>query len=192
MLADEDKLDWDQPVREYLPGFTMYDRFATERLTPRDLAGFWRTPTARSKTNSSAAAPSTSGADHLYKLGPGRNSFDIALRRCVVYICSMIDEEKIKQVAERIGQATNAEQVILFGSHARGEATEHSDVDLLVVAESNLPRFKRSRQLYRSLRPYPFGMDLVIYTPEEIEKACQSPLSFVSTALREGKTVYVR
>tara|TARA_Y100000588_G_scaffold276340_1_gene292705 strand:- start:553 stop:870 length:318 start_codon:yes stop_codon:yes gene_type:complete len=105
----------------------------------------------------------------------------------------MIDEnKKIKQVAQRIGQAINAEQIILFGSHARGEATEHSDVDLLVVAESDLPRFKRSRQLYGSLRPYPFGMDLVVYTPEEIERARQSPLSFVSTALREGKTVYVR
>ena len=65
-------------------------------------------------------------------------------------------------------------------------------MDLLVVAESDLPRFKRSRQLYKAFRPYPFGMDLVVYTPEELEKARQSPLSFVSTALREGKTVYVR
>ena len=104
----------------------------------------------------------------------------------------MIEERQIRQVAEYIGQMMNAEQVILFGSHARGEATEHSDVDLLVVAKSDLPRFKRSRQVYVSLRPYPFGMDLLIYTPEEIEEARQSPLSFVSTALRDGKTLYVR
>jgi CubicO group peptidase (beta-lactamase class C family) len=36
-LADEGKLDWDKPVREYLPGFRLYDRFATEQMTPRDL-----------------------------------------------------------------------------------------------------------------------------------------------------------
>lgn len=104
----------------------------------------------------------------------------------------MINEQDIKQVAERLGQTIDAESVILFGSHARGDANEHSDVDLLIVAESNLPRFKRSRQLYESLNPYPFGIDLVVYTPDEIEKARQSPLSFVATALREGKTIYVR
>lgn len=59
----------------------------------------------------------------------------------------MIDKDKIKQVATRIGIETNAEQVILFGSHARGEASENSDVDLMIIAESDLPRFKRTRMI---------------------------------------------
>ena len=105
------------------------------------------------------------------------------------HIYGMIEEQ---QVAQRLGQAANAERVILFGSYARGMATDHSDVDLLVVAESKLPRFKRSPPLYRLLRPYPFSMDLVVYTPEEIEKGRHAPFSFVASALREGKTVYVR
>jgi len=104
----------------------------------------------------------------------------------------MISKELIKQVAERIGIAANAERVILFGSHARGEASKNSDVDLMIIAESDLPRFKRSRKLYKLFRPYPFGMDLVVYTPEEIEKGKKSPVSFVSSVLREGKTLYVR
>src|SRR5450755_4207265 len=37
LLADEGKLDWDVPVKEYLPTFKLYDTFATERMTPRDL-----------------------------------------------------------------------------------------------------------------------------------------------------------
>jgi CubicO group peptidase (beta-lactamase class C family) len=37
MLADENRLDWDHPVREYLPTFRLYDAFASERMTPRDL-----------------------------------------------------------------------------------------------------------------------------------------------------------
>ncbi len=37
LLVDEGKLDWDTPVRQYLPSFTLYDTFATERMTPRDL-----------------------------------------------------------------------------------------------------------------------------------------------------------
>jgi predicted nucleotidyltransferase len=104
----------------------------------------------------------------------------------------MVDKDDIKRVARQIALALNAEQVILFGSHARGEATPYSDVDLLIVAESDLPRFKRSRKLYRQFRPYPFSMDLLVYTPQEIEKGKKSSLSFVSTVLREGTVIYVR
>ncbi len=104
----------------------------------------------------------------------------------------MIDLHEIEQVAACMGKAANAERVVLFGSFARGEAGESSDVDLLIIAESDLPRFKRSRELYKLLRPYPFAMDLIVYTPEEVERGKKSPVSFVSTVLREGKTLYVR
>ena len=104
----------------------------------------------------------------------------------------MIDPSDIQRVATRMGQAADAERVILFGSHARGDAHGTSDVDLLIIAQSNLPRFKRTRELYSLLRPYPFAMDLIVYTPDEVERAKRSPVSFVSTALREGKTLYVR
>ncbi len=104
----------------------------------------------------------------------------------------MIELQEIKRVAERMGRAANAERVVLFGSHARGDAAEHSDVDLMIVAESDLPRFKRSRELYKLLRPYPFAMDLIVYTPQEIERGKRSPISFVSTVLREGQTLYER
>jgi predicted nucleotidyltransferase len=104
----------------------------------------------------------------------------------------MINEHDIKKVAKRLGTATNALRVILFGSYARGEAGDNSDVDLMIIAESDLPRYKRSRELYKLFRPYPFGMDLIVYTPQEIEKGKESPVSFVSTILRDGKTLYVR
>ncbi len=104
----------------------------------------------------------------------------------------MIEHRDIERVARRLGIAANARQVILFGSHARGDAKEESDVDLLIIAESDLPRFKRSRQLYKLFRPYPFGMDLLVYTPQEIERGQRSPVSFVSTVLKEGKVLYVR
>ena len=103
----------------------------------------------------------------------------------------MVPSVQIERVAKRIGRACQAEQVILFGSHARGDAREASDVDFLVIAESDLPRFKRARALHAMFRPYPFAMDILVYTPEEVKRGAQNPLSFVSTALREGKTVYV-
>jgi len=104
----------------------------------------------------------------------------------------VIKRQDIEKVAAKIGVESNAETVILFGSYAKGTATEDSDVDLLVIAKSKLPRFKRSRNLYSLFRPYPFSMDLIVYTPEENEKAKKSPISFVSKALSEGEVVYAR
>ncbi len=103
----------------------------------------------------------------------------------------MIHESQIRQVAVQLGKAACALQVILFGSYARGEATERSDVDFLIVAQTDLPRHKRAVGLYKQLRPYPFGMDIV-YTPQEVEEGKKSALTFVSTVLREGKTLYER
>lgn len=62
----------------------------------------------------------------------------------------------------------------------------------MIIAESDLPRFKRSRELYRLLKPHPFAMDIVVYTPQEIEKGKKTEISFVSTVLKEGETLYVR
>jgi predicted nucleotidyltransferase len=104
----------------------------------------------------------------------------------------MVDESQIQQVAVQLGNAANASQVILFGSYARGEATDRSDVDLMVVAQSDLPRHKRAVRLYTQFRPYPFGRDIVVYTPQEVEEGRKSALSFVSGVLREGKTLYER
>ena len=104
----------------------------------------------------------------------------------------MVHKDNIKQVAKDMAISINAERVILFGSYARGDATEQSDVDLMIIAKSNLPRFKRSRELYKLLRPHPFAMDIVVYTPHEVEKGKKTKVSFVSTVLKEGKTLYVR
>jgi len=102
----------------------------------------------------------------------------------------MVSFNEIENVAKKIGQEINAEAVILFGSYARNQAGKHSDVDLLVIAKSDLPRHKRSRELHLMFKPYPFPMDILVYTPKEVEKESQFELSFISTVLREGKKLY--
>ena len=104
----------------------------------------------------------------------------------------MVAQTDIEQVAREIGEAADAERVVLFGSHATGHASDSSDVDLLVIAESDQPRHKRSREFYRRIRPQRFAVDILVYTPEEVRRGSQTPVSFVSQVLREGKTVYVR
>lgn len=102
----------------------------------------------------------------------------------------MVDMADIERLARVIGEAAHARRVVLFGSHACGRAKPDSDVDLLVVAETNLPRHKRSRDLYRRIRPLRIPVDIVVVTPAEASRASRTPVSFVSQALREGKTVY--
>jgi predicted nucleotidyltransferase len=106
------------------------------------------------------------------------------------YYATMVSFNEIENVAKKIGQEINAEAVILFGSYARNQPGKHSDVDLLVIAESNLPRHKRSRKLHLMFKPYPFPMDILVYTPKEVEKESEFELSFISTVLREGKKLY--
>lgn len=104
----------------------------------------------------------------------------------------MVSLDNIKEAACKIGRAADAEKVILFGSYARQQAHSASDVDFLVIAESRLPRHKRSRALYQLFKPYPFGMDILVYTPDEVEQAGRCDLSLVATALQEGQVLYVR
>ena len=104
----------------------------------------------------------------------------------------MIAWNEIEEVGRDVGHAANAERVIVFGSHARGCATDDSDLDLLVVAESGLPRHKRSREIYRLVRPHHLALDILVYTPAEIDRAMRTDVSFISQAMHEGKTLYVR
>lgn len=114
----------------------------------------------------------------------------VAITSKVNYHPVMVSFHEIKNVARKIGKQINARAVILFGSYARNQAGKHSDVDLLVIAESNLPRYKRSRELHLMFKPYPFPMDILVYTPNEVEKESEFELSFISTVLREGKKLY--
>lgn len=104
---------------------------------------------------------------------------------------AMITDEKIEEVGRYLGKAARAKRVVVFGSHATGQAQIDSDVDYLVIAESSLPRHKRSRSLYALFRPYPFPMDILVYTPEEVETQLRDPSSFLAEALSQAREVYV-
>jgi predicted nucleotidyltransferase len=91
--------------------------------------------------------------------------------------------ERLCGVLREIG----ARQVILFGSAARGEAGLDSDLDLLVVLETDLNFVERLAFLYRMLLPQ-VDVDILAYTPEEMADLRESnPL--VRRALAEGEVL---
>ena len=101
---------------------------------------------------------------------------------------------------EAIGEAltpalegSNAQRAIVFGSYARGDANEYSDLDLIIVADTDkrfLQRHKDYRQVFRSWDPWGKSLDLLIYTPEEIDSMQARNNPFICSALQEGIVVY--
>jgi predicted nucleotidyltransferase len=95
-------------------------------------------------------------------------------------------------MAERIVRDCDPAKIILFGSHARGEAGLESDIDLLVV----LPEVANKRQaavaIRRILRDLPVPKDIVVTTPEEIARRGDLVGTVLRPALREGKVLYER
>lgn len=89
-------------------------------------------------------------------------------------------------------ETVHPEKVILFGSRGRGDARSASDMDLLLIADSTLPRYRRSVPLYRALASLPVEVDIMVYTPEEVLEWSQVPQAFVTTAIREGQVLYER
>jgi predicted nucleotidyltransferase len=101
-----------------------------------------------------------------------------------------IDSELLDEVLRRIRTTAQPEQVILFGSQSRGEAGPDSDLDLLIVMDTDLPRHKRPLPFYRALAGLGLAKDIVVYTPFEVEEWKTASCSLVATALREGTVLY--
>jgi uncharacterized protein len=89
-------------------------------------------------------------------------------------------------------ETAQPQKIILFGSRARGDARPDSDFDLLVIKESSEPGYRRDATLYAALADLPVEVDVLVYTPEEVAEWARVPQAFVSTATREGKTIYER
>lgn len=101
----------------------------------------------------------------------------------------MYDESVIEEAARRIADAAPGAQVILFGSHARGEAREDSDLDLLVVEPTVDDAPREEVRLRRTLRGLNLFADVVVVSASDAERLRGVPSSVVGTALAEGRVL---
>ena len=107
----------------------------------------------------------------------------------------MMAEAAIPIMVERIVDGYHPIRVILFGSRARGDYTQYSDVDLLVVLDGPIDlRDKRptTTAIRRALGGLGVAKDIVVTTPDEIERRGNLAGSALYYALREGVTLYER
>jgi predicted nucleotidyltransferase len=77
----------------------------------------------------------------------------------------LISPEIISAVVRAIAENFSPRKIVLFGSYAYGHPTPDSDLDLLVIMESDLPWHKRSALIRRIFRPAPCAMDILVYIP---------------------------
>jgi predicted nucleotidyltransferase len=101
------------------------------------------------------------------------------------------DTPLLRDVVERILTVKRPAAIILFGSLARGDAHDGSDLDLLIVEHENpLPRHRRATPYQMAFLGINRDIDLLIYTPEEIEEWANVPQAFITTVMREGRVLY--
>lgn len=103
-----------------------------------------------------------------------------------------VTDDLLATVVRRILAVGAPLKIVLFGSRAEGTFRPDSDLDLLIVEESSLPRYKRAQRYLRALIGVFPEKDIVVWTPEEIDAWAQVPNAFITTALREGRVLYAR
>ena len=101
------------------------------------------------------------------------------------------EKSMLSKITALIVRELSPEKIILFGSRARGTATPHSDMDLLIVEDPDVPsklsRRQKMAHLWKLLAPFPVPQDILIYSSTEIEKWESTKNHVIAHALREGK-----
>lgn len=102
----------------------------------------------------------------------------------------MLPDQTIQAAIERIVAAADPTKVILFGSYARGEANEDSDLDLMVVEPHVDDRAAEMIRLRRAVGSVGIGVDVLVYSDTEFEERKNWLSTVVYWASREGKVLY--
>ena len=104
----------------------------------------------------------------------------------------MIDSNKINEIALEIATKFNPDKIILFGSYANGTQKEDSDLDLLIIQDTDLPIQKRGYEIRMSLIGLMIPFDIVIYTESEFKQEKEKSSSFLNSAMKNSKLLYER
>jgi predicted nucleotidyltransferase len=96
----------------------------------------------------------------------------------------------VEDTIARILSVISPKQVFLFGSAARGDLHENSDIDLLVVVPNGTHRRKTAQSIYRNMLGLDFAADIVVVTEEDVEKYHDAEGWVIREALAEGRLVY--
>ena len=104
----------------------------------------------------------------------------------------MTRTELVKHITETIVERFHPRRIILFGSQARGEAQPESDLDIFVEMETSRTPPERAVEVSSVFGLRPWSMDLVVYTPQEVERLRGVNGTLLSVIESEGRLLYER
>ncbi|MCC7107424.1 MAG: nucleotidyltransferase domain-containing protein [Chloroflexi bacterium] len=103
----------------------------------------------------------------------------------------IVEEPLLAEAVKRLVDAFAPERIYLFGSRARGDASEDSDYYLFVIVPaSDLPHVRRAQVAHLALRDLGAPKDVVVWTREEFERYLPVVTSLPATVAREGRLLY--
>jgi len=101
-----------------------------------------------------------------------------------------VKRQVLADVIRRVVEAAQPDKIVLFGSAARGEMGPNSDLDLLVIKGGKFHRGRVTTEIYRHLAGADAAVDVVVVTPEEVERYRHTHCLVICPAMKEGKVVY--
>ena len=104
----------------------------------------------------------------------------------------MLAKKDIRNIVDLIKSRVNPKQIYLFGSYAAGKETKTSDLDLLIVDDSGRNKNALALEISQMLFPRSYGLDVIVTSPEDLQKKKQQRLMFWLDILEKGKKYYER
>ena len=101
-----------------------------------------------------------------------------------------ITDELIQEIKNRIISGVHPDKIILFGFYAYGNPTKDSDLDLLVIMPSKEPMHSRVTRIRKFVQDIHIPKDIIVYTPQEVEKWKDASVAFITSIMRKGKVIY--
>jgi len=101
----------------------------------------------------------------------------------------MVKRADINTFVRKLAEEFNPERVVLFGSYACGNATDDSDVDLLVIMPHKGRNVDQALTIRRRIRRR-FPLDLIVKTPGETRLSLEKRDVFMRSILEDGKVLY--
>lgn len=102
----------------------------------------------------------------------------------------IVDDNLLRVIVDRLVKTIDPDRIVLFGSRARGDERSDSDLDLLVVKDSDDPPHRRVIPAYRALTGIGVPKEILWRTPAEINDWAGVQNYVATRALREGRVLY--